>query len=117
MSEVPICTIVIPSQLPSDEIELLETSLELTSVSVQKLSNRVIVADDIMLVATVMGGIAAAANLAEYSIKIAKVINNWREELRSKQIEPKGKLEHPARATIDLNIATDEEVEEWFSQR
>ena len=116
MSEVPLCSIVISSQFPSDEIESLETSLRMSSIKVQKLPSRVVGADDIVFVATVIGGIAATANLIDYSIKVAKAINNWRRKLRSKGIEPEGRLEHPERPPLDLSTATDEEIEEWLSQ-
>lgn len=117
MSEIPLCSIVISSQLPTDEIESLETSLKMSSINVQKSPSRIVGADDIVFVATVVGGIAATANLIDYSIKVAKAINNWRRELREKEIEPKGKLEHPVRSSVDLSTATDEEVEEWLSQK
>ncbi len=117
MSEVPLCSIVISSQVPASEIESLETSLGMSSIKVQKLPSRVVGADDIVFVATVIGGIAAAANLIEYAIKAAKAINNWRRELRSKGIKPEGKLEHPKRPPLDLSKATDEEIEEWLSQK
>lgn len=117
MSEVPLVTIVISSQLPTNEIESLETSLEMNSIKVQKSPSRVVGADDIVFVATVVGGIAATAQLIDYSIKVAKAINNWRRELRSKGIEPKGKLEHPKRPPLDISKATDKEIEEWLSQK
>ncbi|MDZ8186805.1 MAG: hypothetical protein RMX96_18390 [Nostoc sp. ChiSLP02] len=117
MSEIPLCTIVISSQLPPNEIESLETSLEMNSIKVQKSPSRIIGADDIVFVATVIGGIAATANLIEYSIKVAKAINNWRQKLREKGTEPKGTLEHPKRPPLDLSTATDEEIEEWLSQK
>ena len=117
MSKIPLCTIVISSQLPPDEIEFLETSLEISLIEVQKLPSRIVGADDIVFVATVVGGVAATATLIDYSIKVAKAINNWRRRLREKGIVPKGKLEHPDRSSIDLSTATDEEVEEWLSQK
>ncbi len=117
MSEVPLCSIVISSQVPANEIESLETSLSISSIKVQKSASRVVGADDIVFVATVIGGLAATANLIEYGIKAAKAINNWRRELRSKSIEPEGKLEHPKRPPLDISKATDEEIEEWFSQK
>ncbi len=114
MSEIPLCSIVISSQVPTDEIESLETSLRMNSIEVQKSPSRIIGADDIVLIATVLGGAAAAANLIDYSIKAARAINNWRRKLREKGIEPEGKLEHPDRPSLDLTTATDEEVEEWL---
>lgn len=115
MSEIPLCKIVVSSQLPADEIEFLEASLELiSSINVQKSSSRVIGADDIVFVATILGGAAAAANLIDYSIKVAKAINNWRRELRAKGIEPEGNLEHPKRPPLDLSKSSDEEIQEWF---
>ena len=117
MSEIPLCSIVISSQIPTDEIELLETSLSLSSIKVQKSPSRIVGADDIVFIATVMGGIAATANVVEYSIKVAKAIKSWRKKLREKNIEPKGKLEHPNRPPLDLITATDEEIEEWLSQK
>ena len=118
MSEIPLCSIVISSQIPVDEIESLETSLSLlSSVNVQKSSKRIVGADDIVFIATVVGGAAATANLIDYSIKVAKAIKSWRKKLREKGIEPKGKLEHPKRPYLDLSTATDEEIEEWLSQK
>ena len=84
MSEIPLCSIVISSQVPSDKIESLETSLRMSSIKVQKSQSRVVGADDLVFVATVVGGIAATANLIEYGIKVAKALKNWRRELRSK---------------------------------
>ncbi len=117
MSEIPLCTIVISAQVPTAEIESLETSLRMSSIKVQKSPSRIIGADDIVFLATVLGGMAAAANLIEYGIKVAKAIANWRRELRSQGIEPEGRLEHPTRPPLDLSQATDEEIDEWFSQR
>jgi len=117
MSEVPICSIVIPSELSSDEIESLETSLSLSSVNVQKSLDRVLGVDDIVLVVTVISGVSAAAQLVDYSIKVAVAINNWRRKLREKRIEPQGKLKHPKRPYIDLGTATDQEIEAWFTQK
>ena len=117
MSEIPLCSIVISSQLPPDEIESLETSLGMNSIKVQKSPSRIAGADDIVFVATVIGGVAATANLIEYSIKVAKAINNWRRKLQEKGTEPKGRLEHPKRPPLDLRTATDEEIEEWLSQK
>ncbi|NJL61063.1 MAG: hypothetical protein HC903_03540 [Methylacidiphilales bacterium] len=117
MGEIPLVTIVISSQLPPDEIESLETSLSLSSIKVQKSPSRVVGVDDIVLVATVISGVAATAQLMDYGIKVAKSINNWRRKLREKGIEPQGKLEHPKRPFLDLNTATDEEIEAWLSQK
>jgi hypothetical protein len=117
MRAIPICSIIISSQLPADEIESLETSLTISSINVQKPLNRVFGADDIVFVATVLGGAAAAVNLIDYGIKVAKVINKWRQELRAKGIQPQGKLEHPKRPSLDISKVTDEEIEEWLSQK
>ena len=114
MSEIPLCSIVISAQVPKAEREALETSLRMISIKVQKSPSRVVGADDLVFVATVVGGIAATANLIEYGIKIAKALKNWRRELRSKGIEPEGKLEHPERLPLELSRATDEEIDEWF---
>lgn len=51
MSEIPLCSIVISSQLPPDEIESLETLLEMNSIKVQKSPSRIVGADDIVFVA------------------------------------------------------------------
>ncbi|MEM8718618.1 MAG: hypothetical protein AAGE84_04825 [Cyanobacteria bacterium P01_G01_bin.39] len=114
MNEIPLCSIVISSQLPKDEIDSLETSLRMSSIKVQKLPSRVFGADDIVFIATVLGGMAAGANLIEYGIKAAKTIANWRRELRSRGIEPEGRLEHPNRPPLELNEASDEEIDQWF---
>ncbi|MGB7440206.1 MAG: hypothetical protein WA919_04000 [Coleofasciculaceae cyanobacterium] len=117
MSEIPLCSIVISSQLPTDEIESLETSLQMSSIQVQKPPSRIVGADDLVFVAAVMGGVAATADLINYGIKVAKTINKWRRQLREKGIEPKARLEHPQRPPLDLSKATDEEIEAWLSQK
>ena len=117
MSEIPLCSIVISSRVPTDEIESLETSLGMNKVKVQKSTDRVLGVDDLLVVATVVSGAAATAQLIDYGIKVAKVINNWRRKLREKGIEPKGKLEHPKRPPLDISNTTDEEIEEWLSQK
>lgn len=117
MSETPLCSVVISSQLPADEIESLETSLEMSSIKVQKSPSRVAGADDIVFVATVASGVAATAQLIDYGIKFARAINNWRRELRSKGIEPKGRLENPECPPLDLSKANDEEIVKWLSQK
>ena len=114
MSKVPLCRIVLSSQLPGDEIESLETSLRINAVKLQKSPSRVVGADDIIFVFAVVSGVAATAQLVDYGITVAKAINNWRRKLREKGIEPEGKLEHPERPPLDLKEASDEEVEEWF---
>ena len=114
MSEIPLCSILISSQLPLDDIESLETSLSFSSIKVQKSPNRVLGVDDVVLFITVA---STTAQLIDYSIKAAKSINNWRQKLREKGIEPKGKLQHPKRPYLDLRTATDEEIEAWLSHK
>jgi hypothetical protein len=116
MSEIPLCSIVISSHLPTEEIDALETSLRMSSIQVQKPPSRVVGADDIVFIAAILGGMASAATLIDYGVKVAKVINNWRQKLRERGQEPIGRLEHPDRLDLDLNAASDEEVEEWFNQ-
>lgn len=113
MSQIPLCTIRLSSQLTSDEISSLETSLELASIHIQKDPKRAVGVDDIVLV---LSGLAAAAKLVESGAKVASVINKWRKNLRSQGKEPQAKLEHPRRPLLDLKTASDEEVERWLSQ-
>ena len=117
MDETPLCSIILSSQISAEDRESLENALQLARISLQKPSYRVIGVDDIVFVATVLGGLAATANLIEYGIKLAKAINRWRQELRAKGMEPQGKLEHPKRLSLDLSQATDEEIIEWLSQQ
>ncbi len=117
MSGTPICSIRISSKLSEDEIESLETALEMSSIKLQKSPSRAIGADDLVFVATVLGGVTAAANLVEYGIKITRAIAEWRKKVRSQGREPEGRLEHPNRPPLDLSTASDEEIEKWFSQR
>ena len=116
LSETPICSIVISSQVSSEDIVSLETSLRMAGVKLQKPTHRVIGADDLVFLATVVSGVAAAAQLVDYSIKLAKAINNWRRKMREKGHKIEAKLEHPERFPLDLSEATNEEVEEWLSQ-
>jgi hypothetical protein len=112
MSEIPLCTVVLSSELPLNEVEALSTSLHLTSAKVQRTTSRAFGADDLALVITIAVGIG---QLAEYGIKIAKAISDWRRKARQQGIEPQGQLERPDHAPLDLQTATDEEIEEWLS--
>ncbi|MFM6154368.1 MAG: hypothetical protein ACKO3K_19095 [Cuspidothrix sp.] len=114
MTEIPLFRI--SSQLPPDEIESLETSLSLSSIKVQKSPNRVLGVDDIVVIATIVSGVAATAQFIDYTIKAGKEIANWRRKLREKGIEAKGKLKHPKLPDIDLNTATEAELEAWFKR-
>ncbi|MEM9542114.1 MAG: hypothetical protein AAGA60_21805 [Cyanobacteria bacterium P01_E01_bin.42] len=116
MSEIPLCSIIVSSNLPVEEIDALETSLRMSSIQVQKPPSRVMGADDIVFIAAILGGLASAANLIDYGVKVAKIVNNWRKKLRERGQKPIGKLEHPDRLDLDLNAASDEEVEKWFNQ-
>ena len=113
MSEVPFVSLVISSNMPDDEVESLLSSIRLTSANVQQLEKRAFIADDIIALITVAVGLG---QIAEYGIKIAKAINNWRRKAKEKGIQVEVKLERPDRSSLDLNTATDEEVEEWLSK-
>ena len=114
MNEIPLCNLIISSEVPKEEIESLAESIKLTSAQVQKNESRVVGIDDIALLITIAVGVG---QLTEYSIKIAQAINRWRRKARQQGIEPQGRLEHPNRLPLDLTTATDEEIEEWLSQR
>lgn len=113
MSETPICRIVLSPDVPPDEVESLSTSLQLTAATVQRTTSRVFGADDLALVITILVGMG---QLAEYGVKLAKAINSWRRSARQKGIEPQGRLERPGHPPLDLNTATEDEVEEWLSR-
>ena len=115
MNEIPLCTIRISSEL-TDEVDSLETPLQIDSINIQKTQSRVIGLDDILLVLTIISGLASGATLIDYGIKAAKAINKWRQDLRAKGLKPKAQLEHPQRPQLDLEKASDEEVEKWFSK-
>jgi hypothetical protein len=111
MSEILLCRVVLSAELPAAEVEFLASSIQLTSAKVQKTTSRAFGADDLALLITILVGIG---QLAEYGISIAKAINSWRRQARQKGLEPQGKLERPDHPPLDLNTATDEEVEEWL---
>ncbi len=113
MSEIPVCTIVMSSQISASEIASLEMALEINEIKLQKSTERIVGADDVVFIATVMGGLAATANLIEYGIKVSKAINNWRKSRRDRGETTPVRLEHPQRPPLDLDTATDEEVDEW----
>ena len=114
MNEIPLCNLIISSEVPTEDIESLAESIKLTSAQVQKNASRVVGIDDIALLITIAVGVG---QLTEYGIKVAQAINRWRDKARQQGIEPQGRLEHPNRPPLDLTTATDEEIEEWLSQR
>jgi hypothetical protein len=113
MSEVPFVSLVISSNMPDEEVESLLSSIRLTSAKIQQLEKRAFIADDIIALITVAVGLG---QIAEYGIKIAKAINNWRRKAKEKGIQVEVKLERPDREPLDLNTAADEEVDEWLSK-
>ena len=114
MSEIPVCTIVVSSEISASDIASLEMALQINEIKLQKSTERIVGADDVVFIATVMGGLAATANLVEYGIKAGKAINNWRKKLKEKGQPTPVRLEHPQRQPLDLETATDEEVAQWF---
>ncbi|ACK71468.1 conserved hypothetical protein [Gloeothece citriformis PCC 7424] len=117
MNDFPVCTLVMSSELPAADISALEMVLNSEGINLQKSPHRVVGADDLVFVAAIVGGLASAAQLVEYSLKIAKAINDWRRNRRAKGQEIKARLEHPKKPPLELDTATDEEVEEWFQQQ
>lgn len=114
MNKIPLCRIVIVS--PKSEIKILETALRIRLIKVQKSSNWLVDNEEIVLVATMLGGSTTRANLLEAGRKISRAIIIWRNQLRASGQEIEGKLEHPVRLPLHLNRALDDEIEEWFSQ-
>lgn len=115
MSEIPLCSIAISAQVSPEDTASLENSLRMAGINVQKPTHRVMGADDLVLLATVVSGAAAVAQLADYSIKLAKAINRWRRKMREKGQEIEAKLQHPERPSLDLKESSDQEVEAWLS--
>ena len=66
MSEIPVCTIVISSQISASEIASLEMPLELNEIKLQKSTERIVGADDIVFIATVMDGFLMTLILQKY---------------------------------------------------
>ena len=66
MSEIPVCTIVISSQISASEIASLEMALELNEIKLQKSTERIVGADDIVFIATVMDGFLMTLILQKY---------------------------------------------------
>ena len=58
--------------------------------------------------------ISAASSAAGSLLKLASELKKWRRSLRSKKIKVKGELRHPSAKPLQLEMATDEEVEQWL---
>jgi hypothetical protein len=116
MSNIPLCTIVIASQLSLADIESLEMTLNIDALQLQKPAKRLLGADDLLLVMAVVSGAAGAAQLLDYGIKITKAFIDWRRKQREQGKDVDCILEHPDRPPLDLRKATDEEIEEWFTR-
>lgn len=117
MNEIPICTIVISSEVSEEDLSSLEMALQTYDIGLQKPSGdstllyRAFGVDDIFLV---MGGVASTASVIEYGVKVGKAINNWRKSRKKEGKAIKLKLEHPDKPPLDVETATDEEIEAWF---
>lgn len=113
MSEKPICNIVLSSDIPDDAVESLTTSIELTRAKIQQTTSRAVGIDDVAVVITILVGIG---QLTEYGVKLAKAIIDWREQVRQKQTVIKGQLQRPDQPPLDLQSATNKDIEEWLAQ-
>lgn len=109
----PICSLFLSPNIPSDEIESLRLSLGGLSVQVQEPTPR---APGLEHTALVLGVIVASLNIAEYGLKIAKGIIQWRKSAQTAGISIEGRLEHPDKTPLSLESATDTELEEWLSR-
>ncbi|MEM9215638.1 MAG: hypothetical protein AAGD25_15010 [Cyanobacteria bacterium P01_F01_bin.150] len=114
MSEQLLCKIVVPSSLPSAVVEQLRSSIRLANGTIQETSERAFGADDIALLVTIAVGVG---QLAEYGVKVAQSIINWRKSVKVKNRQVQGQLEGTERPPLDLETATDEEIIAWFRQR
>jgi hypothetical protein len=112
MEEVALCNIVLSPSVSEEDLSDLSTALRMAAVKVEQPTSRVFGVEEIALFVSIVVG---AAQLAEYGVRVGKAINDWRRKIRQKGKEPKGRLEHPEKAPIDLWTATDAEVEEWLS--
>jgi Sec-independent protein translocase protein TatA len=113
VSEKPVCNVVLSSEISDDAVESLTTSIELTSAKVQRTTSRAVGIDDVAIVITILVGIG---QLTEYGVKLAKAIISWREQARQKHTVIKGQLQRPDQPPLDLQSATDNDIEEWLAQ-
>ena len=116
MPEIPLKLTV--TNLTKAEKEDLLSAIELTSVRIQSEPERILGVDDVLEIFL----IAMVSKLAEKTIdsattELAKVIKKWREERRAAGKAISGKLEQKNRPPLNLDTATDEEIEQWLSHK
>ena len=116
MPEIPLKLTV--TNLTKAEKEDLLSAIELTSVRIQSEPERILGVDDVLEIFL----IAMVSKLAEKTIdsattELAKVIKKWREERREAGKAISGKLEQKNRPPLNLDTATDEEIEQWLSHK
>lgn len=113
MPQEPICRLTLSGTTAQEDIEQLKTTLRLSSLTVEQPEQRVMGLDDIALL---IGIAAGGAQLIDYGIKVSQALIQWRRNLKQKGVQIEGKLEHPQKPPIDLEAASDEDVEQWLSQ-
>lgn len=116
MNEIPLKLTV--TNLTKAEKEELLSVIELTSVRIQSESERILGVDDVLEIII----IAMVSKLAEKTIEsatseLAKVIKKWRDERQQAGKQILGKLEGPERPPLNLDTATDKEIEQWLSHK
>lgn len=116
MPEIPLKLTV--TNLTKAEKEDLLSAIELTSVRIQSEPERILGVDDVLEIFL----IAMVSKLAEKTIdsattELAKVIKKWREERREAGKAISGKLEQKNRPPLNLDTATDAEIEQWLSHK
>ncbi len=105
-------TVATARDLPDDQRELLLLALR-DYAEVQEAEPRDLAAAWVLFVA-VMKDVGVVAGGAAALMTLAEKVKAWREQARSKGVEPKVRLERPGRAPLDLATAGDSELLDWF---
>jgi hypothetical protein len=110
MSDSSLCRLVIPQDIPSDEMVSLESCLQLNDISFQKSTPRTGLEEIIIIV----GFVSGVLTLADYTLKFGNALIKWIKHLKAQEVYIDATLEHPSLSPLDLETATDEEIKEWL---
>jgi hypothetical protein len=107
-------SLTLPRDLPPEErLALLTIAGKSNEIREERGQGFVPEWEVFIAVAKDVGTVATATTAA---IRLAREIISWRAECRNRDIRPRVMLKRPRKPVLNLEIATDEEIMDWFAE-
>ena len=114
MSKVPLFTISVKG-ISAEEKHQLISALQSSSLEVQSDTDRFFVVDDIV---ELLALVSATIVVTEKTIQYSSALYNWLKKRKDQGKTTEGQLKHPNPLIkpLDLENATEEQIEQWIEE-